>query len=93
MRLLLDIGKKYPEITGPISDPFAADLKQATDAKDFSELVLDFNGTKIISSMAMGTLFATFQRLKDEGKSMHIINASEKVMHLLRMVNMAEILS
>jgi len=93
MRLLLDIGKKYPEITGPISDAFAADLKQATEAKDFNELVLDFNGTKIISSMAMGTLFATFQKLKDEGKTMHIINASEKVTHLLRMVNMAEILT
>ena len=76
-----------------MADAVAAGVKQATEAKDFSELVLDFNGTKIISSMAMGTLFATFQRLKDEGKSMHIINASEKVMNLLRMVNMAEILS
>lgn len=92
MRLVLDIGKKFPEITGPISDAFAAELTQACNNADFEELVLDFQGTKIISSMAMGTIFAIYQKLREQGKSMHIINASEKVTHLLRMVNMAEIL-
>ncbi|MCC8190076.1 MAG: STAS domain-containing protein [Planctomycetes bacterium] len=92
MRLVLDIGKKYPEITGPMSDAFANELNQACANDDFSELVLDFDGTRIISSMAMGTIFAVYQKLKEKGKSMQIIHASDKVVHLLRMVNMAEIL-
>lgn len=92
MRLVLEIGKKYPEITGPISDAFAAELNKACATGDFTELVLDFKGTKIISSMAMGTIFAVYQRLREQNKSLQIINASEKVTHLLRMVNMADIL-
>ena len=92
MRQILDIGKRYPEITGPTSDAFAAELNQVVAAGDFTELVLDFDGTKIISSMAMGAIFQTYQKLKEQGKKLQIINASEKVTHLLRMVNMAEIL-
>lgn len=92
MRLVLDIGKKFPEITGPISDAFAEELKKAVEGGDFEELVLDFKGTRIISSMAMGTIFTVYQKLKESGKTLQIINASEKVTHLLRMVNMAEIL-
>lgn len=92
MRLVLDIGKKYPEITGPISDAFAAELNEAAANADFTELILDFQGTRVISSMAMGTIFAVYQKLREQGKSLQIINASEKVTHLLRMVNMADIL-
>lgn len=92
MRLVLEIGKKYPEITGPISDAFAAELNKAVANNDFEELILDFEGTKIISSMAMGTIFSIYQKLKEQGKSMQIIHASDKVTHLLRMVNMADIL-
>ncbi len=93
MRLELGIGKKYPEITGPVSDAFAADLRSAIVSKDFSELVLDFEGTRNISSMAIGAMFATFQKLKEEGRGMRIVNASDKVSRLLLMVNMAEILA
>lgn len=92
MRLELDIGKKYPEITGPISDAFAAELAKVVQTGNFTELILDFQGTRILSSMAMATLFQTNQKLKEQGKSMHIVNASEKVTHLLRMVNMTDIL-
>ncbi len=92
MRLVLEIGNKYPEITGPASDAFAADLKDACANEEFTELVLDFAGTKMISSMAMGTIFAYSQKLREQGKSIHIINASEKITNLLHMVNMAELL-
>lgn len=89
---MLEIGKKYPEITGPLSDAFAEELKQATTNRNMTDLTLDFSGTRIISSMAMGVLFSTYQKLKQEGKSLRIINASDKVTHLLRMVNMSEML-
>ncbi len=93
MRLLLDVGKKYPEITGPISDEFAAELKKAVGSGEYSVLVLDLRGTKTISSMAMGAIFSVYQELKHEGRDLEVINASEKVSHLLRMVNMGNILS
>lgn len=93
MQLVLETGKKYPEITGPASDAFASELNKICATGYFTELVLDFEGTRILSSMAMGTLFAVYQKLKEQGKNLRIINASEKVTHLLRMVNMADILT
>lgn len=92
MQLLLQIGKKFPEITGPMSDAFAAELKTAMDTGEFSELILDFQGTKTISSMAMGTIFSANEDLRSKSKTLKIINAGEKVSHLLRMVNMADLL-
>lgn len=93
MRLTLDIGKKYPEITGPLSDSFTEDLQRTLASADFSELVLDFKGTRIISSAALGVLFNTHHALKEQGRSMQIVNASDKVTHVLRMMNMSEIFS
>lgn len=92
MNLILEIGKKYPEITGPVSDAFAAEINQACDSGNFDELILDFEGTKMVSSMAMGAIFSAYQKLRERGKKIYIVNASEKVKHLLRMVNMADLL-
>lgn len=92
MSLVLEIGKKYPEITGNISEAFAAELKDAYEKNDFHDLILDFEGTKVINSMTMGIIFAFYQKLHEEGKSLKIINASERVQHLLRMVNLAELI-
>lgn len=93
MQLLLQIGKKFPEITGPMSDAFAAELEVAMHSDGFTELVLDFQGTKTISSMAMGSIYSTSEKLRQDGKQLRIINANEKVSHLLRMVNMLDLLS
>ncbi len=92
MRLELKIGQKFRDITGPVSDAFAAELDSAAMSKDFTEIILDFEGTRTINSMAMGALFTAYRKLKMEGRDMQIVNASDRVRHLLRMVNMAEIL-
>ena len=92
MRQVLDIGRRYPEVTGPFSDAFASELNNACVAGNFTELVLDLSGTKIISSLAMGAIFAAYQKLQGQGKSIQIINASDRVKHLFRMVNMSELL-
>lgn len=92
MKLVLDIGKKYPELTGPFSDAFTAELNQACANGSLQEVVLDMSGTKTISSMAMGAIFAAYQRMREQDRRVHIINASDKVTRLLRMVNMADVL-
>jgi len=92
-RLTMDVGKRFPEITGASSDAFASELAQISNAgNDFTELVLDFEGTSIMSSMAMGTIFSTHQKLASQGKNLIIINASERVKRLLQMVNIAHLL-
>ena len=91
MRLILDIGSKYSEITGPSSDAFAAELKDVCLRGNFTELVLDLSGIKMISSMAMGTMFAISQKLREQDKTLRLIHVSEKVMTLLRMVNMSSL--
>ncbi|MDR0361688.1 MAG: STAS domain-containing protein [Planctomycetota bacterium] len=92
MDLVLEIGSKFPEISGPVSDTFANYLNTVCEKEDFNELVLDLGGTRMISSMAMGSIFAVYQRLHEKGKTLRVVNASDKVTHLLRMVNLADIL-
>ena len=91
MRVTLEIGKQFPEITGVASDAFAAELMKAEDST-FTEVILDFAGTETISSMAMGSIFATHQKMSEQGRHLVILNASEKIKRLLRMVNMAHLL-
>ncbi|MCC8165877.1 MAG: STAS domain-containing protein [Planctomycetes bacterium] len=93
MEFVLDVGKKYPEITGPISDAFANELRNVVRAGEFQHLVLDFGGTRMISSMAMGSIFKEYSELKNDNKSLRIVNASPKVQHLFQMVNMADLLA
>jgi anti-anti-sigma factor len=91
MRVTLEIGKQFPEITGAASDSFAAELMKAEDS-EFKEVVLDFDGTETISSMAMGSIFATHQKMAEQGRRLIVVNASDKIKRLLRMVNMAHLL-
>lgn len=91
MRLIIDIGKKYPEIIGPISDAFAKEMTRIAELGDFHELVLDFSGLKSINSMAMGVIFTISEQLRAKGKSLQIINASEKIVRLLHMVNLGDV--
>ena len=92
MKLIVDIGMKYPQITGPMADAFAAELEKLVASTEFTSLVLDFQGTQILSSMAIASLFSAHQRLKEQKRELRIINVSDRVRHLLRMVNMADIL-
>lgn len=92
MRLVLDVGKKYPEITGPISDAFVNELRRACESGDYTELILDFKGTSMVSSMALGSIFAAYQQLKDKGISLSVINASDKIDNLMRTVRMGELI-
>ncbi|MBN2714120.1 MAG: STAS domain-containing protein [Planctomycetes bacterium] len=92
MQVKLEIGKQFPEITGAASDAFAAELMKAEDS-EFKEVILDFDGTETISSMAMGSIFATHQKMSEQGRDLTIINASDKIKRLLRMVNMAHLIA
>ncbi len=91
MRITLEIGKQFPEITGSAADAFAAELMKAEDSR-FTEVVLDFAGAETISSLAMGSIFAVHQKMAETGRKLMIINASEKIKRLLRMVNMAHLM-
>lgn len=91
MKVTLEIGKQFPDITGSASDAFAAELMKAEDS-EYEEVILDFDGTGSISSMAMGSIFATHQKMAEQGRQLTIVNAVDKIKRLLRMVNMAHIL-
>lgn len=91
MKITLEVGKQFPDITGAASDAFAAELMKIEDG-EYTEVVLDFDGTNSISSMAMGSLFATHQKMMETSRRLIIVNASDKIKRLLRMVNMTHLL-
>lgn len=91
MKIELDIGKDFPEITGSNADDFAKELLKIEES-DYREVVLDFSSTRAISSMAMGSLFATYQKLASQDRSMKIVNPNENISRLLKLVNMQDLL-
>lgn len=91
MRITLDIGKRFPEITTGDTDDFASEMLKIEEA-DFREVILDFSGTESICSMAMGSIFAAQQKLNEEGRILKVANACQKVKRLIEMVNMADLL-
>ena len=91
MRIELDIGKEFPEITGSNADEFAKELMKIEDS-DYKEVILDFSSTRSISSMAMGSLFATYQKLASQNRKIRIVNPNENIVRLLRIVNMHDLL-
>ncbi len=92
MELTVDIGMKYPRITGPMADAFAAELEKLVESTEFTNLMLDFQGTQMLSSTAIASLFSAHRKLAGQNRELRIINVSERVHHLLSMVDLADIL-
>ena len=91
MQITHNVGKKYASVTGGNVDEFASDLLRLEDS-DFEEIVLDFDGTEYVNSMAMGSIFALYQKLRQQQRKLRIINANDKFMRLLKMANLTAIL-
>jgi anti-sigma B factor antagonist len=91
MQVRLDVGNQFKEITGDTADEFAQELLRMEDS-DFEEIVLDFDGTEYMNSMAMGSIFATYQKLSEQNRKLKIINVNDKIFRLLRMANLTGIL-
>ncbi len=90
MEITLSLGKDFPQIDGSNSDEFAAEIIKIEDA-DIKEVILDFEGTEYINSMAMGTIFATYQKLKDQDRKLSIINVNDKIKRLLKVANLTSV--
>ena len=91
MMITFNVGEKYPQVSGPAADEFAAELIRLEDT-DFEEVHLDFRGTEYINSMAMGSLFATCQKLQEQGRKLRLLHVNDKIRRLLRVANLTTIL-
>lgn len=91
MEVTFRVGEKFPDIAGGTADLFAEEMLRLEDST-FEEVVLDFTGTTYINSMAMGTIFATYQKLNEQNRQLKIINVNEKISRLLKMANLSELL-
>lgn len=87
----MDVGEKYPDITGPTAEAFIDELIRL-ESSPYDEIILDFKDTTSISSMAMGTLYSTYQALLEQNRSIHVVNPSSNVSRLLHLVNMSDII-
>ena len=93
MRVTMDVGDKDdPNITGAQADAFAQELLKIEEA-EFKEVVLDFANVETLSSMAMGSLFATYQKLAEQKRKLSIIHPRESVRRLLKMLKMDSLIA
>lgn len=90
-KVIMEVGEKYPDITGPTAQAFIDELIEL-EKSTYDEIILDFKDTSSISSMAMGTLYSTYQTLVSQNRSIKVVNPSVNVSRLLKLVNMSEIL-
>lgn len=91
MQVTFTVGHKFPRVSGAASDEFAAELLRLEDS-DFEEIILDFDGTEYINSMAMGSIFATYQHLREQGRSLRLVNVNESIQRLFRVANLNDLL-
>ena len=90
MQIVVPVGKKFPEINGAASDDFAEEMLRVEDS-DFEEVILDFEGTENINSMAMGCLFSTHQKLQEQDRTLRIIHVEPRIRRLLKVANLESI--
>lgn len=91
MEITLRVGEKFPQVSGASADEFAAELIRLEDS-DFEAIVLDFSGTEYINSMAMGSIFATYQKLTEQKRTLRIINVNDKIRRILKVANLTQVL-
>ena len=92
MEVTFRVGERFPEISGETADQFAEEMLRLEDS-DFEEVVLDFAGTNYINSMAMGTIFATYQKLSENERNLRIMNVNDKIYRLFKMANLVDLLN
>ncbi|MBN1257755.1 MAG: STAS domain-containing protein [Planctomycetes bacterium] len=92
MKANIKFGDRYNDISGSSADEFASELLYLEDG-DFEEVVLDFEGTEHINSMALGSIFAAHQKLQQQGRKMSLINVNDQIKRLMEVANLADILS
>ena len=90
-KLTLNIGKKFPEITGPAVEVFVKELAKIEDS-EYQEVILDFSKTNAISSIAMGSLYSTFRALQKQNRKLKIVNPNDNILRLLQLINMTDML-
>ena len=91
MEITLNVGKKFPQINGETSDQFAKEILRLEDS-DFEIIILDFEGTEYINSMAMGTIFATYQNLSESNRHLKLINVNDRIKKLFKIANLTSII-
>ena len=88
---IFKVKEKYSDITGSKANEFGRDLNYL-EKNVAGDLKLDLEGINNISSIGMGTLFATYKKMQDDGRKLSVVNAGDRNKHMLQMLNMSQVL-
>ncbi|MFH0910838.1 MAG: STAS domain-containing protein [Planctomycetota bacterium] len=91
MQHLIKIGVRFPQIVGEDNEKFMAELARA-EASDYDEIVLDFEGTDQVNSLALGTIFTSYQKLASQGRRLKLIHVNDRIRRLLQIANLAHVI-
>ncbi len=96
----MDVAKDNGVVTITLEDDFTNAL-----LNDFRELVqfekdagnssfqIDFTGTKVIDSMAIGCLVATYNSLRHKDGTLQLINVPETIRGILKVMHLDRIMT
>ena len=71
------------DIVASMVDDFKNELKGLA-AGEYSRLIVDLTGTKMIDSMGIGVLIAAYNSLKKGGAQLELVNVSDDISGLLK---------
>ncbi len=70
-------------IVASMVDDFKNELKGLAEG-EYSRLIVDLTGTKMIDSMGIGVLIAAYNSLKKRGAQLELVNVSDEISGLLK---------
>ena len=91
MKAVISVGEDFPQITAANVDDFTREML-IIEESGLQEVVLDLNGVATVNSMAIGAIFAAYEKFRDEDRKLHIINASESVKDALEVCGIDQLL-
>ena len=71
------------DIVASMVDDFKNELKGLA-AGEYSRLIIDLTGTKMIDSMGIGVLIAAYNSLKKRDAQLELVNVSDEISGLLK---------
>ncbi|MDR1533921.1 MAG: STAS domain-containing protein [Planctomycetota bacterium] len=93
MEKILEVGKKYSEVTGIFADAFVDELQRMSASPEITALVIDLKGTLLISSLAISAIFSVYKDFANRNKVVRIINPSPRTVNVIKMLNMGAMLN
>lgn len=89
MKIIVEVVEQFKEINAKNADRFAEEMLKLEESK-IEEVVLNLKGIKSLTSLAIGAIYAAYEKMKTEGRRLRIVGPSDYVKRQLTITGEAD---